>query len=721
MNPLSPKVMPRFRFTLLLIFILSVHPVLFTQEPDLMRDLFVVDCVNQRLCDKMPVTYNNFLQGGYINMPSARMSQVGEVGIGYSSVPPYRNWNARMQALHFLEVSGNYRIFSGIDDPVLGASGFGEFSDKGINLKGGILPEDSDYALPGLAIGFDDVLGTRAFRAGYVVATQVFLKYDFNATLGFGWERLHGFFGGIEWMPLRRCPIPGLQGLSLVAEYDATDYHSSKHEPHPDGRTFKTRLNFGLKYRFMKYLDFTASCVRGRKFSFAISAFYNFGNCEGFVPKVDDPLPYCTPVNTEPFGFRRPEAIAIQDFNYALSDQGFMLMGGWVSYTECGKILRLKIYNPTYLQESEVRTRLNALISRITPSDVDFVIIVMEGDGFPIQEYRYNMIFVREYQAGHLGDYELMLLTPMAEVSHPDPCNTVHYFEDSRETIDYVILPRTYTAFGAAAGKFRYALGLSFGVKGFIINDIYYDLLFGYNMYSHLEGLADVDRLNPSQLINVRTSYINYYFREGVTLDRFYLQKGLNLGCGFFTRVAAGYYDIVYGGLVFEALYYPVGSPWAIGFEYAELRKREVGGFGLWFTKNIRKLNGFVPTYVPFNGRQFFVDGYYDCPEIEMDFRVSAGQFLAKDVGARVEIGKYFCSGLRIFGWYTWTNADDMINGSQYFDKGIGFSMPLDIFYTFSSRERWGHRMSAWQRDCGYRAPTGRRLYDSIHDQRIDY
>jgi hypothetical protein len=44
--------------------------------------------------------------------------------------------------------------------------------------------------------------------------------------------------------------------------------------------------------------------------------------------------------------------------------------------------------------------------------------------------------------------------------------------------------------------------------------------------------------------------------------------------------------------------------------------------------------------------------------------------------------------------------------------------MPLDVFYTESSRKRWGYGMSAWLRDVGVIGATGQDLYELINDQR---
>src|SRR5436190_10855750 len=206
------------------------------REANLLQDLLIVNYWNQRLNEKFPVTYNHLLQGGYFSMPSARMGQEGEIGVGYGYVPPYIHYNARFQLVDFLEISGNYRIFKGVEDPVLTRMGFGDYSDKGANLKISLFsPEATHYRLPGFAIGLEDFIGTRAFRAYYAVLTQVFLDQNLEVSLGFGANRIHRWFGGMNWMPFRRTSWNHLKSLSFVLEYDAIPYHDETIEKHPKG------------------------------------------------------------------------------------------------------------------------------------------------------------------------------------------------------------------------------------------------------------------------------------------------------------------------------------------------------------------------------------------------------------------------------------------------------------------------------------------------------
>lgn len=684
-----------------------------------MKDLLIVDYWNRRHDERFPVTYNHLLQAGYFNMPSALMGDEGEIGGGYSNVPPYRNYNLRCQLTDRLEVSGNYRIFVGVDDPILSQHGFGDLSDKGANVKLMLFfPEDSYYKLPGLAVGLEDFLGTRSFKAQYVVATKVFLEYDMEVSLGYGRQRIDGFFGGMTWFPFRTSCNSYINNIALAAEYDATDYKNPEIEKHPDGRIKKSPINWGLKYRLWDMIDMSAAYVRGDAFAWSVSMSYNFGETTGFFPKCDDPLPYKAPVNTQALGFLRPEDVMVEDFLHAMSEQGFDVLKVELSTDDqCDKTLRLTAINNCHRLESIVRNRLDHLLANLTPSNIDRVIVVIDDiKGFPIQEYHYQTKILRAFANKEIGPYELKILTPLREVSPMCPYEGVILFEKKREWFNFELLPNTHTLFGGSKGKFRYALGVTAGFNGFLPQDIYYSICLGYLPFSNLHDVSPVDRLNPSQLINVRSDIVDYFKQKTVTIDEAYLQKVWNFGGGFYNRLIVGWLEQEYGGIGTEFLYTPIHSPWAIGIEGAIVKKRDVKGLG--FTNKIKKLDGFTPTYRKFLGSQYFLSLYYDWRLVNLNLKISAGKFLANDYGVRYEVIRYFPSGLELTFWYTQTNGHDRINGHTYYDKGVALSMPLDIFYTHSQRDRWGYGMSAWLRDVGVKAYTGQDLYDLIHAER---
>lgn len=687
------------------------------EQNRLFNDMLIVDYWNRRINDRLPVTFNHLLQGGYLNMPSARMGHEGEIGVGYSSVPPYRNYNLRAQLIDRLEVSGNYRVFRGIEDPILSKFGFGDLSDKGANVKLALLfAEDSDYQLPGIAIGIEDFMGTRNFTAKYIVATKVFLDHDFEVSLGYGSKRIQGLFGGFAWMPFRQSCQPYLQGLCLTAEFDAIAYKKKRFEKHPKGREKKSAINVGLKYRLWDQFDFSVGYVRGKALAWSLSTFYNFGYTKGLLPKIHDPLIYNAPVITEPLGPLRSQEAMAQDLVYAFRGQGFTVLQVALYYDVCArKTVRLRMLNTVYRSECELRMRLSNLLANLIPSDIDQVIVVLEDFGFPIQEYHFPMAFVSQYGDQQMGFEELQILSPVTEVQEPSLCLPATLFKRRLEWYNIEIYPRTNTFFGSAKGKFKYALGVNLGINGFLYDDVYYSLRFGLTALNNIEG-AGIDRLNPSQLPNVRSDVVRYFRIKGLSLDEAYLQKNWNLGHGLFSRISLGYFEEEYAGLATEFLYYPVCSDWAIGIEGAVFKKRKT--VGLELTNKVRQLHGFEQTFHRFTFAQYFLNFYYDWKEAKLDFQINAGKFLADDYGARFEVTRYFPSGLRLSFWYTLTNGKDNVNGHTYYDKGISFSMPLDIFYTRTERSRWGYGMSAWLRDVGVQAATGLHLYPTIREHR---
>ena len=279
-------------------FSLLLQP-LYGDAEQLMRTLLTLEELDREE-DVVPTTYNHLLQGGYWNMPSARMGLLGEIGAGVSSVPPYRNANLRLQFLSHLEITGSYRLFCGIPDPILSPHGFGDLSERGLNVKLSLLnPEESQYALPGIAIGCDDVAGTRCFQSQYIVATQLIPAYGLELSIGYGLRRLKGVFGGVLWMPyaLMRNFLSDKartlwRPLVLGAEYDATDYRNPERELHPCGRKVSSRINIGCKYRLWNAIDLSFSYVRGQKFAFACDVVWGVGTHGEWIAKTEDPLPY---------------------------------------------------------------------------------------------------------------------------------------------------------------------------------------------------------------------------------------------------------------------------------------------------------------------------------------------------------------------------------------------------------------------------------------------
>jgi len=702
---------------LFLLGLCGLFQSLFAEEQSLeemLSSLEIAAHLDRKIAQHLPMTYNHFLSSGYFTTHSARMSEEGEIGFGMASVPPYVNGNIRVQPFHHLELSANYRIFRGYKDPHLGSHGFGDYADRTANVKFAFFtPEQSSYRFPGLAVGIDDFMGTKKFKNYYIVGTHVF--YDLGMELSFGWGTgtytkgvTRGFFAGGNWFPW--CDDNRWKrGLAFTLELDPTNY---KKDPHPCKIHSDFPVNIGIKYNAFDLIELSGSYIRGNTFAVAGSLHYNWGKSGGFLPKIRDPLPFTAPVNQEPLGCSRPIDTMLQELYYTLNDQGFQLTQAWIE----NNYLWISLFNCCYRQEHIARMRLQHILAALLPTNMDKVMIILESYGLPCQSYVYDREILLSYFNHTIGPYEFDLLSTRQEaISPPDSAQLI--FQRKNELWRFKVSPRLETFLGNAKGKFKYDAGIKGFIDGFLPYSWYYEIQASYTLLSSIHHLSDRDFFHPSQLPNVATDFIRYRQGGAFTWDHLYTQKSCNWGKGIFTRAALGYFQVNYGGIAGEVLWYPACSCMALGVEGAIVKKRNYSGLG--FQSRLRHFEGEKPIFRKYSTlQQYFFNIYIDFPASHFFTRLSIGQFLAHDKGGRLEVTRYFDNGLRLTGWITLTNAFDKIHGENYYDRGVAIEVPLDFFFQRSSRRVWNYAMAAWLRDAGYATSTGHTLFETINRER---
>ncbi|MBI3236716.1 MAG: YjbH domain-containing protein, partial [Chlamydiales bacterium] len=425
-------------------------------EGDLFQDLELVSRIDKEVHDQLPFFYNYSMVGGYFNMPSARMPKSGVVGLGGSYLPPYTVYGVNFQILDRIELSANYRIYNGILEKNFGGEGFGDDAERIGNIKIGILtPEDGFPMLPSIVFGADDFIGTKRFNAQYVAMTKQFLDWNLECTIGFGKKRIKGFFGGAAWSPLRHCKIPFFKDLSFLIEYDATNYKKHAHE-HPQGKKVKSRINAGISFVGWDTLQLDVSSVRGVDIAASASLRYPIGSSSGFLPKIKDPKPYLSPVDTEPIGVYRLEEEFVQQMAYSFAKQGLDL---YTVYLLCDKTLWIKIVNNRYRLEKVVKEKIEHVLAALLPSDIKGAVVVVEADALPCLSYTFRTEDLARWRLRSISDYELDILGSMSNpVSPPGEYDAALLFQRKRPIWTFTILPRLLTFFGSSSGKFKYNL-----------------------------------------------------------------------------------------------------------------------------------------------------------------------------------------------------------------------------------------------------------------------
>ncbi|MES2274341.1 MAG: YjbH domain-containing protein [Chlamydiota bacterium] len=685
----------------------------------LFEDLETVSKIDQQINDRLPLVVNYQLQGGYFTMPSARTFDAGMFGFGFAYLPPYRLWSLGFQFFDHIETTGNYWIFHGIQEGNFGHLGFGDDAERAVNVKFILLRKQDGFPfLPNFAIGWNDFLGSRRFNSFYVAATEELLDYHLEATLGWGHGRIQGFYGALAWTPWHRSNY-FLKNLTFAAEYDANNY--KRHGPeHRGGRVVKSRINAGVQLKLWNLIRLSGSTIRGDDWAGSIALEYPLGQSKGLFPKFLDAPPYSAPIDTQPIGILRTREELAQELAYAFKEQGLDLYSLYLIPGENGcDRLWMKIINVRYREEDIVRSRIESVLGLLAPSNLSTVTVVIEADGVPVHEYRFRLQDLRRFVNCQMGEDEFRVIAPLKEAtSSPKEYDSAKLYQRHKRIWMLTFRPWLRSFFGSSRGKYKYETGFSVSPEGYLFDEIYYYINATYTVKSSTQNLSAQDTLNPSRIINVRTDSIRYNQANSFHVEQAYVQKSWNIGQGWFSRLALGYFEVAYAGISLEALYYPVQFNWAIGFEAATLLKR--GYYGLGFQHKIRKLTSEGPIYLPFTGFQYFLDFYYQYKPYSLDFKISLGQFLARDKGLRLEGSRTFLSGLRAGLWYTLTNAGDVVNNSRYYDKGFFISLPLDFFMNKSSRTRLSYAMSAWLRDCGARGSSGRQLYPTLYWERYN-
>lgn len=709
----------------LLCFILGIYFVGAADEklPDankevreLFQNLATVKKINHDIHKQLPLIYSYPMIAGYFNMPSARMAKAGNTTLGFSYLPPYNIYGLNFQMFNNIEFAGSYRVFKGVLESGFGAQGYGDDTDRCASVKFALYQQNRGLKyLPSIALGFDDFYGSRRFYSMYLCATEQLIDQGLELTLGWSKGRINGFFGGIAWSPFKQSAIKGLRDFTFIAEYDAIDYKNHKNE-HPKGRESNFPINVGFSWNLLDFLQVKASTLRGKKIAASAVLTYNLGSTKGFFPKVDNPAFYTSPVNDQPIGHLRTESELAQELAYIFGEQGLNLYLAYLDTENGRNTLWLKVINDKYREELQVRDRIQHLLATVIPSNVISTTVVVETDGIPTQSYFFRTADLEKFREGLIGDQELQALSPIQEATGP-PVSSSLLYRRKKDAWMFTFRPRIITFFGSTTGKIKYTLGFVGGPEGYIFNDIYYKVQMSFNMKTSLTDVGDRDVYNTSRLINVRSDSVCYFKSSRFTVEQAYLQKGYNVGRGWFTRIAGGYFEPAYMGVAFEALYYPVESNWAFGIEGAGVLKRNYQGLG--FTTKVRKFDAKdCPEYVHYIGYQYFFDIYYEYKPWNLDFKVMIGQFLARDKGARFEIGRYYPSGMKFSIWYTITDGGDRVNYKRYYDKGVAFSIPFDFFLRKSSKSMLGYAVSAWLRDVGAVACTGNLLYPTVQKER---
>jgi hypothetical protein len=650
-------------------------------------------------------------QTGLINMPSARIEEDGTLRIGVSQSDPYRALWTSVTLLPWFEFSGRYTRIDGVPG-IPTHPEYGYYKDKAFDAKLRLLRE-SRY-LPELAVGAQDFMGTRIFKAGYVALSKRVWDLDFTA--GVGRDRIDGAFGGVRYNPSWN------RNLGVVVEYDANNYQNDFSATLSGADQRRGGVTYGLEYKF-GWIGTQLSYQHG---TVGANIYVSIPLMEKeFIPKIEEPQPYAQattqPAAPEPSGETKFPLALVK----ALEQQGFKNVR--VGFD--GKALELSLTHTRISLVGRAVGRAARTALLLGPSSTQQIVITYTLADLPALTYRFqDLARLRGYLKGEVSQQQLeesvqieytspeyarrfrdkAVLIVERDTEPGDKLQTLYgeggpivsFRQEDRFLSNFEFIPFNLRFFfNDPTGAARYdtfstlSYNKHFG-DGFFLNAAGRLTLF--------EDVSDVTTVSNSLLPHVRTDIATYFQeRNRVTLNSLLLNKYAQLGRGVYSRWSAGYYEEMFGGAGGQILYLPTAGNWATDLTVDWLRQRDPSA-DLTFT-DYRVVTALLALH-------------YRIPSLGITATARAGRFLAKDDGVRFELKRRFRSGIEIGAWYTLTNGNDITSpgapGSPYHDKGVFLFVPLNVMLTKDTQATSTLSLAPWTRDVGQMVVSPGDLYD---------
>jgi hypothetical protein len=675
------------------------------------------------------VTQSDWGGAGLLQTPTARMEPEGQVSLSTSYTSPYARHNLSMQPFPWLE--GTFR-YVGLRNQRYGPpslSGDQSLKDKSIDVKLRLWQESR--WLPEIALGMRDIGGTGLFSGEYLVANKRFGAIDASLGLATGYLGNRGDIAnplrlidsGFETRPSSRGPTQlntnamfrgpiGVFGgitwqtpfeqLLVKVELDGNDY---KTEPRGTRLDQRSPINVGLVYRPTPNLELTAGLERGDTPVFGLAFVGNLKTARSNAPILDTPAP---PLRRHAAGEDKPSSAAtdvpahLPDTDWAAVSADLQRDAGIAVSRITRRDGELIVHGSQtrYFYPAQGIGRGTRVLDNAVADDIDWFTFAHERVGMPIAEI--------SVERDAFGDYvdrriDLEAMARKVELSPPAQQRREELYRAPFDRLRGSIGPGYKQVLGGPDGFILYQLTADFGAS------------YWFNRSTWVTGAVSVDIANnfdkfrydaPSRLPRVRTWQRQFLTTSKVTVPNLQLTTTRQLGRDWYGMAYAGYLEYMYGGVGGEVLYRPFGERWALGMDLNQVRQRDFdqhAGF-----RDYEVTTGHVTGYYTFGRQQ------------RVQVNVSAGRYLAGDIGGTVNVARRFDNGVTMGAYATKTNVSSRDFGEGDFDKGIYFSLPMDFLLPRPTRARAEILWQPLTRDGGARLGRRYNLYNLTSERDAD-
>ena len=626
----------------------------------------------------LELTASNWGSVGLLQTPTARMRGVGEFSLSFSHTYPYTLGNVFMQPFEWLETGFRYTDISNVLYGPVSLSGNQSYKDKSVDFKIRLMTE-SAY-VPQVSVGIRDVTGTGLFAGEYLVGSKRTGSFDWSLGLGWGYLGARGdirnplgrlresfdareatvgtgkfafasyfrgptaLFGGVQY----QTPM---EKLVLKLEYDGNNY---KHEPFGNNPVQRSAFNIGAVYRLYKSVDLNFGVERGNTLMLGFAVHTQLDQMS--VPKQGDP---------RRIGVFEERPLGSPDWAVTYRDISTQTDWHVSSIEQAGRDLRVTVNDADMVYWRERLDRVVSVLHRDAPASVDRFVIAYRQNGLGMAE--------------HVVDRDTWVAQRTRPVAprdwREDVIARAAIDQDARSPFLQKQLPRFESGMrlnyqqnlGGPDGFVLYQIGVVETAKLRLRDDTW---VHGRVQLGLLDNYGKFKYTAPSNLQRVRTYLREYVTTSPLTVPIFQATHVGRLGQNQYYSVYGGLLESMFAGVGAEWLYRPMSSRVALGVDVNAVQQR---GFRQDFElRDYKVATG--------HGTLYWDTGWND-----LEAKLSAGRYLAKDVGVTVDLSRVFKNGVRVGAWFTRSNLSAEQFGEGSFDKGIYLSIPFDAFLTRSS------------------------------------
>ncbi len=591
-------------------------------------------------------SYNNHGVVGLINSPTARFFNEGVHGLTVYDGTPDQKMTISANPFNWLEGSIFYSRVQ--NTPYCPETEY-EFcrqslKDKGFNLK---IRVKEEGILPAIAVGLYDFAGTGLHSSEYIVASYGIDKIDMH--FGLGWGQLNG----------------GTQTIN-----NPFGYLSDRFNTRSDGNK-----SGGGQFDLDKY--FTGDRVSpffGISYAFNKKLLLKLERDTINTPGTgDSQLVYDARNSDYSFGF---DYTLKDNFTIGASyERGNYFSLKFVYKNNPKKSIKTYEYQKVETQKDD--NKYTKLIKNLEGNSIG-VNKITEGAssiGIELTQFVHQDLKVIErildqasVDAGITKnikkDIRIADLEAYSEIDDAFNRNSKLIYERKRSRRLESTTGFRFRPFLASREEFFKGAFLIENNTEYLIKDNFF---FNINLkYSVADNFDDL-RFRPVDTYpaQVRSDIKKYLVNmdNGILIGRAQFDYHITPKINHHLMFTAGILEDMFSGYGMEYLYFKQNTNFAFGLELFSVKKRDYEwGFGHLDYENTTLTSNFY---------------YRNYGSVPFDMKISAGEYLAGDVGSTLEFSRTFDNGVKFGAFATFTDVSRQQFGEGSFDKGIFFNIPI--------------------------------------------